>query len=771
MIDRTSEVHELHRPEYRLGLRAQAAELLIQATDPAQAGRALFDLIAAKLKLNVFLLYVIGDDGGLELIAHGGLSENELAIAAAPALPGCDSGGSVLAPLAGQITGVQEREDDGATVLKSIGVKAWYGQQLMAGERLLGMLGFGRRWADRFHDQDLAFLQSVAHYFALAMGRLRGEVALRDSEERLRLGMMVAGFRTYDHNLLIGQLFLSPEVLAVMGIPPDQPPTVEQMEETLHPDDRERVVAARRAGIDPEGTGEFDQEFRVIRPDGAVRWMHVRAKTFFAGEAGARRAVRVIGAQQDITESTLAEQRLRDSEERLRLAVEAAGFGIFEYDVERDESIWSPELRALYGFGSDEAIDLEQASKRVHPDDRQRYLAPVSAAREGGSFEDLSHEFRIVRPDGEMRWLATKARLLFPPGGSKKPPSRIIGIVQDITERTLYEERLRDSEQKLRRSEQRLQRAQEMGDVASFEWDPRTDDTWVSESYRRIFGLPPAAPVNSKVWRTLVHPDDSEQAVGHMFKASETGEAQTFEYRIIRPSDHQERWIWTVCGASQDSSDLVTRLVGIALDVTEHKRNEERERLLSREVDHRAKNLLSVVQAMISLTHADSVPEFASQIQGRIQALGRVHGLLAASRWEGAELSMLIEDELAPFAGGGNRVQLSGPPIALRPAAAQSMALVIHELTTNAAKYGALSSRDGRLEVTWEGRQAIAGSMVLRWRESGGPIVVPPQHSGFGLSHIRGSVEHQLGGTLNLRWPTEGFQCELVLPSRQLVPN
>jgi two-component sensor histidine kinase len=99
------------------------------------------------------------------------------------------------------------------------------------------------------------------------------------------------------------------------------------------------------------------------------------------------------------------------------------------------------------------------------------------------------------------------------------------------------------------------------------------------------------------------------------------------------------------------------------------------------------------------------------------------------------------------------------------------MALVIHELTTNAAKYGALSSRDGRLEVTWEGRQAIAGSMVLRWRESGGPIVVPPQHSGFGLSHIRGSVEHQLGGTLNLRWPTEGFQCELVLPSRQLVPN
>jgi PAS domain S-box-containing protein len=749
MIDRTSEVHELHRPEYRLGLRAQAAELLIQATDPAHAGRALFDLIAAKLKLNVFLLYVIGDDGGLELIAHGGLSETDMAIAAAPTLPECGSGGSVLAPLAGQITGVQEREDDGATVLKNIGVKAWFGQPLMAGERLLGTLGFGRRWADRFHDQDLAFLQSVAHYFALAMGRLRGEAALRESEERLRLGMMVAGFRTFDHNLLTGQVFLSPEVLAVMRMPPDQPLTIEQIDETLYPDDREGVLAARRAGIDPEGTGEYDQEFRVIRPDGAVRWVHVRAKTFFVGEAGARRAVRVIGAQQDITKSKLAEQQLRDSEERLRLAIEAADFGIFEYDVERDESIWSPELRALYGFGSDEAIDLEQASKRVHPDDRQRYLAPVSAAREGGSFEDLSHEFRIVRPDGEMRWLATKARLMFPPGGSKKPPSRIIGIVQDITERTLYEERLRDSEQKLRRSEQRLQRAQEMGDVASFEWDPRTDDTWVSESYRRIFGLPPAAPVNSKVWRTLAHPDDLEQAVGQMFKARETGEAQTFEYRIIRPSDHQERWIWTVCGASQDSSDLVTRLVGIALDVTEHKRNEERERLLSREVDHRAKNLLSVVRAIVQLTHAESVPAFVDRIKGRILALGRVHGLLAVSRWHSAELMQLIADELAPFAGGGDRVQLSGPPIALRPAAAQSMALVIHELTTNAVKYGALSVPEGRVEVAWEAGNPPEGKLVLHWRERGGPNVTPPRHSGFGLTHMRGSVEHQLPGWQN----------------------
>lgn len=627
MTDWSSKVHDLHPPGDRPALRGQAAELLIQATNPVHAGSALFELIAVELKLNAFLLYVVDDGGHLEFIAHSGLSEAEAAIAAEQEITAFGSGGApAQIPLIGHIIGVQELED-GGTFLRSLGLKAWFGQPLMAGERLLGVLGFGRRWADRFQDEDLAFLQSVAHYFALALGRLRGEAALHESEERLRL------------------------------------------------------------------------------------------------------------------------------------AVEAAGFGVFEYDVEQEETVWSPELREIYGFGPDEIIDPDKASRQIHPDDRQRFLDPLFAVRAGRNFRDYSDEFRIFRPDGEMRWITTKARQLFAPG--LKQPKRIIGVVQEITERKLAEQRLRDSEE-------RLQRAQEMGDVASFEWDPLNGDTWVSESYRRIFGLSPGAAVNWEVWKTLVFPEDWDNANAWTF---ETGETQKYEYRIIRPSDGQVRWIWTACGAWQDPSTGAKRLSAISIDITERKRNEERERLLSREVDHRAKNLLSVVQGMVQLTQAGSIPEFVDQVKGRIHALGRVHGLLAASRWNGAELSKLVEEELAPFADDGERVRLEGPSVALRPAAAQSIALVIHELTTNAAKYGALSSPDGQVEVIWEAGEAVAGALVLRWSESHGPPVVPPQHFGFGLTSIRASIERQLGGTLDLQWLPEGLQCQLVLPSRQLVPD
>jgi len=761
MADRSVNVHDLHPPKDRLALRRHAAELLIQATDPAEAGAALFDLIAAKLKLDTMLLYVMGDDGRLALIAHRGLSEAEAALAAAQDIRSCSSGDGSPAPipLTGHLSGAHELEG-GVTFLNSIGLKAWFGHPLIAGDRLLGVLGFGRRRADRFHDDDLTFLRSVAQYFALALQRLYGEAALRESDERWRLSLAVGRLHTFERDLLTGQVLLSPEALAGLGFPPHQRISYDQLLNTVHPDDRERVIAARLASSDPEGTGEFDEEFRVIRTDGAVRWMHVGTRTLFAGEGKARRAVRIIGAQRDITKSKVAEQRLRDGAERLRLALEAASLGTFDYDVERGTAIWSPELRAIYGLGPDETLELEKVSGQVHPDDRDLYLAPLFAARPGGDFDDYSSEFRIFRSDGEMRWLAVRARQLFEPGSEY--PKRIIGVSWDITEQKLAAERLLESEQ-------RLQLAQEMGGIASWEWNHATDEAWVSESYRRIFGIPPGTLVNSHVFTERLHPDDREWVIRSFREIAEEAETLDIEYRIVRPEDGKVRWIYSTMGVVRDPATKVIRLFGIAFDITERKANEERERLLSREVDHRAKNLLSVVQGVVQLTRAETVPEFVDQVNGRIFALGRVHSLLAAARWNGADLSNLVEEELAPFVSRDKRVQLKGPSVALRPAAAQSMALVIHELTTNAVKYGALSTPDGRIDVDWEIGDGLAGGLVLRWRESHGAGVVPPQHLGFGLTSVRMSIERQLGGTIDLRWRTEGIACELSLPSRQLV--
>ena len=162
------------------------------------------------------------------------------------------------------------------------------------------------------------------------------------------------------------------------------------------------------------------------------------------------------------------------------------------------------------------------------------------------------------------------------------------------------------------------------------------------------------------------------------------------------------------------------RRVEIARDISERKRKEELLDLLAREVDHRSKNLLALVQATVHLTQAETVAELKAAITGRLQALSNAHTLLAQSRWEGADLHRLIAEELSPYCEDGERrAQIKGPSLLLEPMTAQSIAVAVHELTTNAVKYGALSASAGRLQIDWE--RPGAGGLLLRWTEAGGP--------------------------------------------------
>jgi PAS domain S-box-containing protein len=210
---------------------------------------------------------------------------------------------------------------------------------------------------------------------------------------------------------------------------------------------------------------------------------------------------------------------------------------------------------------------------------------------------------------------------------------------------------------------------------------------------------------------------------------------------------------------------------GIMRDITERRKAEERERLLAREVDHRAKNLLAVAQSVVRLSHADSVTNLKKTISGRVQALGRAHSLLAASRWEGADLKTLLCDEITPFTGKvSERIDIGGPEALLRPTAAQVLGMVFHELTTNAVKYGSLSDPNGRLRVEWTiRREAREAKLMLRWEEIGGPPVAEPQKLGFGSTVITSSIESQLEGEVNLRWLPGGLVCEVSIPATDFV--
>ena len=213
-----------------------------------------------------------------------------------------------------------------------------------------------------------------------------------------------------------------------------------------------------------------------------------------------------------------------------------------------------------------------------------------------------------------------------------------------------------------------------------------------------------------------------------------------------------------------DASGKVVGAVNMLVDITERKRNDEQIAILAREAEHRAKNVLATVQAAVNLSHADTADGVKEAIAGRIQALANVHALFVESRWNGAELHSLVTQELAPYCqAGGTRVLIDGAKILLETATAQTIAVFLHELATNAAKYGALSAPEGQVQVEWS--QAADGRFVLRWTETGGPPVKPPTRQGFGTRVMGAMIEGQLKGEVDFAWHAGGLVCEIVIPT------
>jgi two-component sensor histidine kinase/CheY-like chemotaxis protein len=260
--------------------------------------------------------------------------------------------------------------------------------------------------------------------------------------------------------------------------------------------------------------------------------------------------------------------------------------------------------------------------------------------------------------------------------------------------------------------------------------------------------------------RQLVMESDFER-IQRMLR-SLTPENQTcqLEFRVRR-SDGEIGWLLGTAGATIDGERGIVRISGVTIDITERKKAEERQTLLAREVDHRAKNALAVVQSIIRLSRGEAIASYRDAIEGRINALARAHTLLAASRWDGADLKRIVDEELAPYMTEEGRIQISGPTVMLAPGRAQALAMTIHELITNAVKYGALAAPSGRLGLEW---RRDGPRLAVAWVESGVADVRAPEAVGFGLRVINASVTGQLSGTLDIQWLAHGLRCEMVMP-------
>jgi PAS domain S-box-containing protein len=214
----------------------------------------------------------------------------------------------------------------------------------------------------------------------------------------------------------------------------------------------------------------------------------------------------------------------------------------------------------------------------------------------------------------------------------------------------------------------------------------------------------------------------------------------------------------------RDAEGKVVGASKIARDITERKRGEAQISMLAREAEHRAKNLLANVKAMVQLSQADTPAGLKEAIAGRIEAIANVHSLFAQSRWTGAELGSLVMQELSPYSRDGEmRTQIDGPSVMLKPNVGQAIAVALHELATNAAKYGALSVATGQVHVEWS--RAADGQLVLRWTELGGPPVNPPTRKGFGTHVMETMIRDGVRGEVRLDWRAEGLACEVTIPA------
>lgn len=316
----------------------------------------------------------------------------------------------------------------------------------------------------------------------------------------------------------------------------------------------------------------------------------------------------------------------------------------------------------------------------------------------------------------------------------------------------------------LEESEERLRLATEAAGLGIWEVDIETGETRWSDELFILFGIDATVDgrVTRELTRSVVHQEDRRVVRAAWEEALESAKFLA-EFRGLRRRPDgavEERWFLSRGRLLTGRRGRLMR--GVTLDITERRRDEERLVLLAREVDHRSKNALAVVQAALRLTPRDEVQAYASAVEGRVSALARAQTLLAADRWTGAELRVLLRGELAPFLGASQRVEIDGPPVFLRPAATQAIAMAIHELATNAVKHGALSVPNGTVLVSWEERDDV---LRLRWVEAGGPAVAgPPVRRGFGSRVMDGTVRGQLGGRIAVFWERSGVICEMEVP-------
>ena len=452
-------------------------------------------------------------------------------------------------------------------------------------------------------------------------------------------------------------------------------------------------------------------------------------------------------------------------EERLVNVLDAAEVGWWDWDVAADHLVGNAELARTYGLAPERlarGAPLEALLDDLSPEAR-------SALRD--AFDDalaacgpFRQEFRLPRRDGEPHWISARGRCLSDDDGR---PVRFSGAVIDISAAKRMEERLREADAG-------RELALDAAHLGRFDHDLVSGRRFYDARALGMLGVTLEEAQDAEAVFARIRPEDRLRVI--QAQASARNPERRGPYReVYRVTDAggRERWISGV-GRTLFKHGTCVRFMGVLEDVTEAKRTEAHRMLLVNELNHRVKNSLAVTQSLVeaSLRGAADVQEARRDVGRRIQALSRAHDLLTAQNWSAADVLQIVDGVLDDLSLPRERVDIAGCSILLGPKPALQLSLTLHELATNALKYGALSAQAGRISLAWTlERTDGADVFAFDWQESGGPRVSPPARRGFGSRLVERITAAEFSGKVDLTYAPEGVRWRLRAPYADLAES
>lgn len=569
----------------------------------------------------------------------------------------------------------------------------------------------------------------------------------------------------------------SPEQKAIYGVP-DRDPTVnaQMFLQMVHPDDRDRIMAEASNLMSSGGAG-YSQSFRIIRPDGVIRTV-LRMARFQYNPSG--EAYRLHGLDLDVTDvddqakagwssasqmkdivfqrstrgggvvggssGAIGRAEAADRSAMLRRALNSGRMAAWQLDPSRQAIRVDDNSSRILGVPDlPNEIPISFFDALIEPEDLVGVVAARKAALRG---ESMAIEFRIRLANGTRRWLRCIGEAQ---SDRDEAAGLIVGVLYDITPRKSAESRLRESEANFRTVIEAM---------PQMVWSalPNGYRNFFNQQWSEFVGTSPNVS-SDEGWRQFFHPDDHPEIDRHWSHSIATGEIYEVESRLQHHTGAY-RWVLGRAVPVYDEDGEVVRWLGTCTDIHDMKIAHERQQLLLDEMDHRVKNILSLVQAVARQTFGmvPDAEEAQAAFDGRIQALAGAYSHLNHESWSQASFRHIILTSMHGCGAQPDAMTLDGPEVLLQPKTAVTFSMAVHELCTNAVKYGALSVPEGQVHVQWALQE---DRLNFVWQESGGPKVLPPSRRGFGTRMIEHALATEAEGAIRLELGSDGVRCEM----------